>query len=392
VRESAQVCPACARGSILIVTMWVMIGLAAMVLVLAEAMRVEVVSSANEYSALQAQAVEEGAVRYVVAQLDPSQEGWVSGQVPLDANVASAGTRVGQGAFWIIRPYSTDMQTLQFGLVDEASKVNLNYAPLAMLSMLPDMTTDMVNCIGDWRSTNNHGGAKSDYYMGLNPPYQCKQAPFETVEELLLVKNITTDILFGQDANRNGVQDAGEAVGLGQFDRGFYPFVTAYSNQAPPGTTTTAAQHAINVGTAPAEVLAALPGLTSSDVSNIITARQQSNVNLTTFAWFRQALNNPAKFNALYPVVRGVVLPTALIADKTYQFSADILSVAGDGRAFKRCRIVVDNRRSPPRVVYRQDTTPLGWPLSPDVLTKLRAGKPIDQVLQSVPNAQGLAN
>jgi glycosyltransferase involved in cell wall biosynthesis len=59
------------------------------------------------------------------------------------------------------------------------------------------------------------------------------------------------------------------------------------------------------------------------------------------------------------------------------------LKVAGDGRAFKRCRIVVDAQdpNSPPKVIYRQDLTQLGWPLLPDILTKLRAGVPIEQIV-----------
>jgi type II secretory pathway component PulK len=366
--------------------MWVTIGLAAMVLVLAEAMRVEMVSSANEYSALQAQAIEEGAQRYVLSQVGSLS----GGQVPVDANVPCEGIRVGQGAFWIIRPDpdSTQTQTMTFGLVDEASKVNLNSAPLSVLEMLPDMTTELAACIADWRDQTVHpGGAKSDYYMMLNPPYQCKQAPFETVEELLLVKDMTTDILFGQDTNRNGIRDAGEATGFGQFDRGLYPFVTVYSNQLMPGATGPA-RHAINVCTAPADVLAALPGITSSDVSAILAAQQQQ----------QSAVSNASSIAAVPWVARTLAaqrsragaLLSPLITLSTYQFSADIVSVSGDGRAFKRCRIVVDNRQSPARIIYRQDTTSLGWPLSPDIISGLRAGKPIDQAYQPVSNMRGL--
>jgi len=73
----------------------------------------------------------------------------------------------------------------------------------------------------------------------------------------------------------------------------------------------------------------------------------------------------------------------SLITSRAYQFSADIVSVSGDGRAFRRCRIVVDARQSPPRVVYRRDLTSLGWPLDPMILDALRAGMGMENVVES---------
>ena len=71
------------------------------------------------------------------------------------------------------------------------------------------------------------------------------------------------------------------------------------------------------------------------------------------------------------------------ITTESYQFSADIVSVSGDGRAFRRCRIVVDAAESPPRLLYRQDLTHLGWPLSPDIVNLLRSGTPMEEVLET---------
>ena len=71
------------------------------------------------------------------------------------------------------------------------------------------------------------------------------------------------------------------------------------------------------------------------------------------------------------------------ITSRSYQFSADIVSVVGSGRAFKRCRIVVDATTSPPRVIYRQDLTSLGWPLPKEILSDLRSGVPLEDVLEA---------
>ena len=48
-------------------------------------------------------------------------------------------------------------------------------------------------------------GAESDYYRDLIDPYKCKNAPFETLDELLLVKGMTPTILHGRagDKTRN---------------------------------------------------------------------------------------------------------------------------------------------------------------------------------------------
>jgi len=127
----------------------------------------------------------------------------------------------------------------------------------------------------------------------------------------------------------------------------------------------------VNVNTAPRQVLLCLPGLEESDVSALITARSGEGADLSSIAWVVEAL---AQDKAV-----GI---GSYITTRSYQFSADIVGVAADGRAFRRCRIVVDAAGSPPRVVYRQDLTGLGWPLSEDVLLDLRSGVALENVLE----------
>ena len=432
------------RGTVLIVTMWIVLVLAGLVLVLARAMRVEATCSANDSAMLQAQAVEQGAIQYVLTSVDSLQ-----GQAPEDANMPCEAVRIGQGTFWIIRP-NYDDRAFAYGVVGESSKVNLNTAPQAMLSKLPEMSDELAASIIDWRdsdSTVTPGGAESEYYLLLSSPYQCKNAPLETVEELFLIKDMTRDVLLDEDVNRNGVLDANEDDGEdsepsdnrdGRLGRGLLPFVTVYS--AEPNTdsegkprvnvndsqtqglsdllnknvsadraamilrlarrgrpfqnvldfyvrvgltasefqviadhlTTTAdavLKGLVNVNAAPKEVLACLPGLEDADVSALLSKRAEPDADRNSLAWVAQTLT-PEKATAV-----GGILTT-----RAYQFSADIVSAAGDGRAFKRCRIVVDARSSPPKVIYRQGLTHLGWPLAPELLTKLRAGAGLDEI------------
>lgn len=407
------------RGTILVVTMWIMLVLTALVLVLARSMRVEAVCSANDVASLQARAVEQGAIQYVLAHLDS-----LSGAMPTDDDMPAEGVQVGQGAFWIVRPNFDSDTVQQFGVVDEASKINLNATVptsavqrSAMLLKLPNMTDELVASIADWRdkdSTVTTGGAESEYYMTLSDPYQCKNGAFETVEELFLVKGMDETIVYGEDANRNGMLDDNENDGDqrdpsdngdSKLDRGLVDFVTVYSSEPASsgggsgGATsapTTAVKGRININTAPKEVLMCLPGLDENDAAALVARRSQGSFDTTTTAWAREVLSTE-KYNRLSPpkptpppaprpgAPRPPTPPQGdvLITAKSYQFSADIVSVSLNGRAMRRCRIVVDASASPPKVIYRQDLTHLGWPLAKDILDRLRAGAALSDVVST---------
>lgn len=115
---------------------------------------------------------------------------------------------LGDGAYTVFRPLYDDAATVLWTPDDEASKINLNTASKAILLKLPNMTEDIVDAIIEWRSTNGGGGSSSaggnSYYNSLNPPYNSKHQPFETLEELLYVQGMTPELLFGEDFNLNG--------------------------------------------------------------------------------------------------------------------------------------------------------------------------------------------
>ncbi len=139
---------------------------------------------------------------------------------------------------------------LRYGMTDEAGKVNLNTANRAQLLRLFDqirpvgvLPQELADALIDWRDSDDVMtsvyGAESDYYARLEPPYKAKNRALETVEELLMVKNFSGRILYGEDYNRNGHLDANEDDGEegafppddgdGKLDQGLLPFVTVYS-------------------------------------------------------------------------------------------------------------------------------------------------------------------
>jgi type II secretory pathway component PulK len=113
----------------------------------------------------------------------------------------------------------------RFGLEDESARLNLNTLLAAeeqqaeagrdLLMALPGMTADVADAILDWIDTDElprDYGVESDYYGSLDPPYACKNGPLDTVEELLLVRGVSAEMLFGRDINRNGSVDAFEMM------------------------------------------------------------------------------------------------------------------------------------------------------------------------------------
>lgn len=99
---------------------------------------------------------------------------------------------------------------LEFGDVsvkihDESAAINLNAATQAQLIKVLEQSgvedseaEEITDAILDWRDTDDAhriNGAEDDYYE--DEGYEAKDGPFSTVEELLLVKGMDEDILYG---------------------------------------------------------------------------------------------------------------------------------------------------------------------------------------------------
>lgn len=227
------------RGSVMILAIATILILSSLLLVFVREMRVESQASVNRAANLQAASVARGAVAYALNHLTSNQD-----PISLDTEMVCEANPVGDGYFWIIKPDSTDETKFAYGLMDEASKLNLNVATYDMLQALPNVTTDLAGSIVDWRDSDdavsNQGGAESEYYLLLPEPYYCKNAPFETPEEILLVKGATNELLYGVDTNHNGVVDASENAGTsstsvngfnGNARCGIMKYLTCYSRE-----------------------------------------------------------------------------------------------------------------------------------------------------------------
>jgi hypothetical protein len=182
------------------------------------------------------------------------------------------------------------------------------------------------------------------------------------------------------------------AIGDAQLSRGLFDVLTCYSFAQAATTTTTRArrggtvetvritnQHGrINVNTAPASVLYCLDGsMSQDDVNKLIAARpsidsvsaSDTNAAVTSTAWVAQAL--PDRYQLIRNRICGI----------SYRYSADIVAVSGNGRAFKRVRVVLDTsgasgaNATGPKIIYRRDLSDRGWCLDPQILSSLKAGQ-----------------
>jgi hypothetical protein len=87
--------------------------------------------------------------------------------------------------------------------IDEESKINVNKADTKVMARLfeaaaemdEDAAVELAYCVADWRDKDSflghpqHGAEDRDYKRG-SFPYEAKDAPFEVLEELLLVKGM----------------------------------------------------------------------------------------------------------------------------------------------------------------------------------------------------------
>ncbi|MEW6003224.1 MAG: helix-hairpin-helix domain-containing protein [Nitrospirota bacterium] len=160
------------------------------------------------------------------------------------------------------RPYSGQIGDGYYSvrIMDESGKVDINTVSEVILKNLfinlgvqTEEVDTIVDSIMDWKDPDDFHrlhGVESDYYMSLPNPYKAKNANFDTLEELLLVKGMTSEILYG-GAEKKGIID----------------FLTVNS-----GT------NEININAAPKEVLMAIPGMTPEIADQIISFRQNREI------------------------------------------------------------------------------------------------------------------
>ena len=104
---------------------------------------------------------------------------------------------------------------IRFGLESESARLNLSVllrweeelpgSATQALMNLPGMTVQIADAVLDWLDEDNQPrpfGAEAEFYASLEPPYAPRNGTPERIEELLLVRGVTRQLLFGQERSR----------------------------------------------------------------------------------------------------------------------------------------------------------------------------------------------
>jgi DNA uptake protein ComE-like DNA-binding protein len=434
--------PRTESGSLLIIVLWIAFGLVAITLYFAHAMNQELRAADNRVAAIAANQAIEGAARYLSNFLATVA---YPGVMPQPAEFACAAVPVGEAKFWLVgrdtNDWEINLTAPAFGLVDEAAKLNLNapWLTAEMIEYLPGMTPQIAAAIMDWRDTNSDltaDGAEDETYSQLTPAYRAKNAAFESVEELRLVKGMTAEILYGEDANLNGILDANENDADesapydnrdGRLDPGLMEYFTVYSYEPMNGTNITvrgemqgllesifgtsqrtseimsdvfgtpqnprpAVRSALELfvrGVFTDDEAAQVAGYLAPTTNNPVNVNTASQAVLecipgigvdyaATLVAYRES--NPSKLTSVKWVAEAIgnddaIIGTAgpFLTTRSFQYTADIAAVGHHNRGYQRVRYVFDTSEEAPKVIRRQDLTHLGWALGRETRTELLA-------------------
>jgi general secretion pathway protein K len=228
-------------GVILIALLWILTALAVIALSYSKECKVELVSARNSQSLKTALYAARAAIANTIYLLKvskdnpPVQQSTTQNTTVSPLDIGHIEGSIGNAV------YKVDFQ-------EESGKIFLNSIQEQQLRLLvqacgipePDSDT-IVDSILDWRSPSSAqaraNGAKDDYYQSLNPAYHCKNANFDTIEELLLVRGVTPDYFYGhperdQDGNIVYLHGLSQCLTVYESGRGLSTINVNFANLA----------------------------------------------------------------------------------------------------------------------------------------------------------------
>jgi general secretion pathway protein K len=272
------------RGFALIIAMIAVIVLTCMAAVFAFSMKVENKLAFNAHS--DQQMIWMGRSGVELARWVLAQEAAIPG-APYDAlNQIWAGGPGGPGetngvlAGFSMADYPIGDGKVTVKIVDLERYWNINVAggqtiiqALTLMGVDADGMSVVSDSIMDWVTPGDLprvAGAKSDYYQGFNPPYNCKSAPIDDMSELLLIKGIWDhpEIYWGGTASNHFGATFQHKLGFGHSpgEVPSYPFGLK-------DVFTPFGSGRININTADATVLQMIPGVDNIAAENIVQLR-----------------------------------------------------------------------------------------------------------------------
>lgn len=239
------------RGIALIVTLWLLVILIVMVFSFSLSVRTESLAAYTNKERIENKFLAEAGIERAIMEI--FYRSFYKNQ-----NVILDNSGVWEADGTVYREQLEDGY-YRTSIINESGKLDINSLSdmsgiilnnlLVNLGILKENADTIVDSILDWKDEDDlHrlNGAENEYYEALPKPYKAKNGPFDSVEELILVRGVTRDILYGSK-ERHGLVE----------------FLTVHSKTGK-----------INLKYAPKELLMAVPGMTDDTVEDIMNERK----------------------------------------------------------------------------------------------------------------------
>lgn len=231
------------RGTILIVTLWILVILTVLALALGQRASLEVQLAQYGRDKLKANSLARAAIERAIwekqnndltDEVDALSEPWANNEQ------AFKDFELGEGTFTV--SYLQAGITL-YGMQDETGSININTVDEQVLVNLLENcgienAEELASSILIWSGAKPDTGEEETYYQSLDLPYHCKKENFKSVPELLLVRGMAPAILYGEDKDDDGQ--------ISEQERGIAQYLTVFGDGA------------VNINTASEKVLMAL--------------------------------------------------------------------------------------------------------------------------------------
>lgn len=238
------------RGIALLLVLWIMMILMVLVLSFSFLVGTESKSTVVFRETIQKKAFAEGGIQRAILEIqfraiNVNQTTILEGMETFRVDGTQYTGSIGKGRY-------------EIRIFEEAGKININrmddFSGIILRNLLVNngSTKEEAEIISDsildWIDKDDlHrlNGAEDEFYLALPMPYKAKNGTFDVMEELLLVRGMTPEILYGTK----------ERKGLNQF-------ITIYGNTTK-----------INANAASREVLMAIPGMSEDAVARVLERR-----------------------------------------------------------------------------------------------------------------------
>jgi general secretion pathway protein K len=240
------------RGIALMAVLWVLVLLIALATEFAFSMKMEINTTRNYKEDTESYYLSKAGLNMAMAELFKEarfhsihpEHGWITGNIvtasTTNKSTSSSGqedpdTKENQGQeglgeeemvqeFDIVNRTDIKLEngSITYTIRDENGKISINSASKNTLDKLLRFSgvedkikrSTISDSILDWIDTDkNHrlNGAEDDYYRTQNPPYYAKNGPIETIDELLKIRGMTEEILYGTEESDDEVKKTGIA-------------------------------------------------------------------------------------------------------------------------------------------------------------------------------------